>query len=322
MRARLLFATLLFPAALAAQPVLTAATHQPQAGDTPLRQALSPDTLFPGPSGSNVTWNFSALQLQPFPDSLQVLNAIPLPPQNYNVAFNATNAPSLKVDYFVSWADSLAFSGRDHNIPDFDPVQLYDSELMLRFPMAYGDQHDDHFSGTHQSIAGLTSFTGRTHVQADAFGTLVLPGGTYPDVLRIRQHDTVTVFGTDIVFDTYYFYAAAWRYPLLVIGQNTYWRGNFVETYYPQAIVTGNPAPQASQLPLLWPTPFHDALHLNTTTPGTLRILGVDGREYFNETFKMAVSEYKISLGGLPAGIYIASYRNDQGSWQQRVVRQ
>lgn len=321
MRARLLIATLFLPAALAAQPVLTAATHQPQAGDTPLRQTLSPDTLFPGPSGSNVTWNFSALQLQPFPDSLQVLNAIPLPPQQYNVVFSATNAPSLKVDYVVSWADSLAFAGRDYSYADFDPVQLYDPELLLRFPMAYGDQFDDDFAGMHQSILGPANFTGRTHVQADAFGTLVLPGGTYPDVLRIRQHDTVTVFGTDIVSDTYYFYAASLRYPLLVIGQNTYWRASFVETYYPQAIVTGQPEPQVSQLPQVWPNPFQDALHFHTAASGTFRVIGLDGREYFSATYRSKAATQTVALGWLPAGTYIATYTDRQGGWQQMIVR-
>ena len=322
MRARLLFATLFFPAALAAQPVLTAATHQPQAGDTPLRQALSPDTLFPGPSGSNVTWNFSALQLQPFPDSLQVLNAIPLPPQHYNVAFNATITSAIKVDYFMAGGDSLAFAGRDYSNADFDPAQFYNTQLMLRFPIAYGDQFDDTFSGTHQSIIGPVSFSGNTHVHADAFGTLVLPMGTYPNVLRVHAHDTVIGFGGPVAFDTYTFYAVNLRYPLLVIGLDTYWNLSYVETYHPEAIFTHARAPKSGAAIRLFPNPFHDALHLKTTTPGTLRILGVDGREYFNETFKTAKSEYKISLGGLPAGIYIASYHNDQGSWQQGVVRQ
>lgn len=322
MKTRLVLATLLLPIALSAQPVLTAATHQPQPGDTPLRQALSPDTLYPGPSGSNVTWNFSALQLQASPDSLQVINSVPLPPHDHNLVLNTTNSPALKVDYLISRADSLAFAGRDYSNADFDPVLLYDSELMLRFPVAYGDQLVDDFSGTHQTIAGPTNFTGRTHMQADAFGTLVLPGGTYPDVLRIRQHDTVAVFGTDIVFDTYYFYAASLRYPLLVIGLNTYWRDSYVETYYPQAIVTGRPEPQVGQAAQVWPNPFQDALHFRSPSPGTLRITGMDGREYFHATYPNKATINTLALGWLPAGTYIASFTDRQGGWQQLIVRQ
>jgi hypothetical protein len=307
---------------LKAQPVLTAATHRPQIGDNPQRQPLSPDTLYPGPSGSNVTWNFSQLQPQPFSDSVEVISTIPLPPWNYNLAFNVANAPGIKIDYYVSDNDSLAYAGRDYSISDFDPVAFFNTELLLRFPMQYGDAFEDSYSGNHLTIAGPTNFTGVVHVEADAFGTLVLPGGTYPNILRIHHRDTLVVFSVPYVFDTWYFYAANYRYPLLMIGADTYWRGNYVETYYPEAIITEAPGPQTARQLQIYPNPFNAALTLSAPVPGELRIMGIDGKEYFKDVFKQGFLEKKILIEGLPTGLYVASYTHAGGTWHQRLVQQ
>jgi hypothetical protein len=314
---------LLSPFSLAAQPVLTAANQQPQWGNIPLRHSIDPDTLFPGPSGSNVTWNYGTIVMLPDPDSVQVLNNPSLPPWFYNTEFNVSNAITREIDYYISAGDSLAYAGKDHDYADFDPVRLFNPSVQVRFPMTYGDQWVDQFAGTHQSIAGPVSFSGISHVEADAFGTMILPGSVFTDVLRIHQHDSVFIGGNyQWDFHTYTFYSASYRYPLLIVSRDSYWRIiDYVETYY-NVFTSGTQGPGAVAPITLEPNPFHEALHLTVTAPGTLSIFGMDGREYFKETFTMEISNYKIPHGELSAGVYIASYTNEQGSWQQRIVRQ
>jgi hypothetical protein len=308
--------------ALSAQPVLNSASHFPQVGDTILRVRLEPDTLHPGPSGSNVIWNFSQLHTNLQADSVAVLQTLGMPIFSHNAVFSVFGTGMIYNDYYWASGDSLCYVMQDHNIPDLDPVQFINNQVLLRFPVNYGDHLTDVFSGEHQTIAGPVNFSGNTTVDVDAFGTLILPGGSYSDVLRIHQHDTIVVFGQPIAFDTYYFYAASLRYPLLVIGQNTYLRGSFVETYYPGAIVTARPDAQAGLDVQLSPNPFEETLTLRAPGPGELRIVGLDGREYSKTLIRQGFSENKIMLGGLPAGMYVATYTCGQGSWQQRIVKQ
>ncbi|MBK9077280.1 MAG: PDZ domain-containing protein [Flavobacteriales bacterium] len=139
-------------------------------------------------------------------------------------------------------------------------------ELSLAAPLAYGDTVDDAWCYTSAGLGVNYHFCGLTRHTLDATGTLVMPYGTIPDVLRTRTR-TYHV-SDDTPADTSYNITHAWwvpglRWPLLE-------HNRFIDSNGNELIsVTVLGASQALAVPdrsvvdaLLYPVPFRDELTL------------------------------------------------------------
>lgn len=92
---------------------------------------------------------------------------------------------------------------------------------VVRYPMAYGDMFTDPYSCTGHTGGVPFTRTGEVDLQADGYGTLITPYGTYTNVLRIAIYDTYHDVGSNIDYEgsvsSYLWYKPGIHVPLMGI---------------------------------------------------------------------------------------------------------
>lgn len=213
---------------LFSQTTLTRSCNSFRSGDRLVKQEV--EYKDPGKSGEHIFWDFSTVE--PVNDHYQV--------KYYSYDDSLMIGQERRTLYkYIMHGDSLMCSGFENKstlIANRKP------ELMLVFPLSFGNRHEDYFHGNGDYCGGLflTEF-GKTSVVADACGEVLLPEG---DTLRhvLRTHHTKyllqkhrpyilmaekdTVCNTDSIeshltsdslhtrIDTYRWYAEGYRYPV------------------------------------------------------------------------------------------------------------
>ena len=218
-----------------AQPVLEKSYNMFRSGDKLTKQQM--EFKKPGEAGADQYWDFS---------QLKTIN------ENYQVSY-LDYLDSLVVDreqrtlYKYSLkGDSLLFVGFENPVTIINHLK---PELHLVFPVRYEDHHQDYYYGTGNYGGQLdVTLSGKFSSHADAYGTIVLPGGdTLRNVFRVHYtkkqlekklpHYSFSVpdsiFSTDSIeyrlatdtlwtqTDTYRWYAEGYRYPVFETIENT-----------------------------------------------------------------------------------------------------
>jgi hypothetical protein len=310
---------LFWPFLLPAQPVLTQGQHMLQYGDTVVRQTYSFNSISPGPAGANVTWDFT--QLQPlFVESgeVQPVLNMPLFAYNYQIAFSSPTFTHYM--WYQAGADTVTFAGHNRSSLEPDIAEFWDSDVLLRLPMHYGDQHTDSYWGRSTAMLRPPHFSGTSSIDADAYGTLLLPGRTYTDVLRVHKHDVVFDSVNTSTFDTWYYYSASQCFPVLVYGDNTYFNGTYaISNETRSGLVSAQEA--AMQRPLeLRRNPVQDELVLRVAAQGELRVTGVDGKVHHQSTVPAGRSDLRIPFGHVAPGVYLVSLTTVTGNHHQKFI--
>jgi len=251
---KLLPALLLMSSATAfAQPTLTFVTSNPEINDQFVSVACDTTGITPGGGGMDITWTYTALPnllvpatfITPNLDTATV-TAFSTSNPGYTdlltaagglgstTAFlgstNAIASPSgMGTTYVQALGDKVSQTGVYISTTDFavytDPMD------QLRYPFTYNSTFTDTYAGAlvYTPPVGspvLATESGSVTVTADAWGTLVLPGNTYANVLRVHSsqsfRDSADVFGVgendtwDL--ETYTWYVPGYHSPLLTIS--------------------------------------------------------------------------------------------------------
>lgn len=198
----------IFSLTLAGQHRLSQQLNSLRASDKLLKQQV--EFKDPGSSGRNLTWDFRMLNqlndeysLKYFiPDSTQMDTICGMEHQTRY--------------YYSQKRDSIWATGFENATTLMEYKQ---PELRMKFPFSYGDTLFSYFKGEGEYSRRLKlSVSGYTRVEADAEGTLQLPG--FEDVknaLRVRTMRYYTETGkdsTEMMIDTYAWYAEGVRYPV------------------------------------------------------------------------------------------------------------
>jgi hypothetical protein len=157
----------------------------------------------------------------------------------------------------------------------------------MKFPFKYQDKYSGNFSGSvFYSGVERGRITGNYTVEADAWGTLILPGDiSYNKTLRVKTEKSyvneLENSEQEVHITTYRWYNSIHRYPLLVLteysisssGQTTIKH----QAAYNNDAVTGI-SPADSESILLYPNPASDHLVLeyDAIAAGTLIFTIVD----------------------------------------------
>lgn len=260
-----------------AQPVLTFEKHALLADqDNPMSYCEYKEA---GASGANINWDFSDLQfLQSFTGYLKNSNLTEI-----GVNFPDANTELTEFDaiyYFNVDRDQVAqygYSSTNQKIQTRYDVPF----VKMQFPFSYSGNFSGTFSGvTYYSGVEQGTISGTYSVEADAFGTLNLPGNTvYENVLRIRTeksyYGTLNSGSQNVDIVTYRWYSEQYRYPILVLTEYTVKSGDTETTKY-QAAYNNNAVsfilPVSEESILLYPNPTNDYLTLecNAVAAGTL----------------------------------------------------
>jgi len=180
----------------------------------------------PGNSGTGMTWNYATLVNTEtiMVDSFMMPTATPYG-GTFPTAQIAVHEVAPNTDYYVYFHNDGSEYQRIGNVqPD---VVIYSNPANeFPYPVSYGNSFNDTYYASYTNIASgsLVHMSGATALTADGSGTLILPSGTYSNILRLKgirdEHDTIfsipTVYYHLIV--TYYdYYQPSLYYPLLSI---------------------------------------------------------------------------------------------------------
>jgi len=209
----------LLATAASAQPTLTAATNTPLVG-TSFAVNFGP-YVQPGSAGPNRTWDLSTLSID---SSLtaQYINASNTP---HSAQFpNATIAEvnDLVAQYYRVASDGIHFAGSD----DGESVIVHAPQgTYLPFPCTFGTSWSSPQNATFLIEESEVIRTGTFTGQVDGYGTLVMPGGSIPNVLRVHWthvlQDDLGFFAIDHTYDSYAYFVAGQAWPIAELLTST-----------------------------------------------------------------------------------------------------
>lgn len=184
-------------AGLMAQPTMTSVSA-PAVGFTYSSSAVDFGTLTEGPSGANVTWDFSSAadtgEVTTFdfvdPSTLTDFSSFPTANLAYAGLLNGTSFNA----YFRNSATGFELLGSAVSsefgsfvIPFTNPMTIYGYSTTLNTTVSDNYKSETFFDF---GIGNTTnSTTGTINYEVDAYGTLTTTSGTYNNILRLKRYD-------------------------------------------------------------------------------------------------------------------------------------
>jgi len=226
----LLFSFLSLSTAALAQPVITAADLTPTPGTTQIGDSV----IFvdvSGMTGPNQSWDLS--DLSPFGPSYNYSWINPNSGPGASNFSGANVAMTVEIVSFYSKISSDKYEdvGYYINVDATEVIETF-SNPSTRFglPLSYNASGTDTYAST-TSFGGLFDITtsGSTNWNVAGYGTLILPTGTFSNVLLVHVVDSsvdTQSFGgfeisTNVTDDVYFFYKAGYALPLAVFESIT-----------------------------------------------------------------------------------------------------
>lgn len=187
-----------------------------KAGDTHISTKASYQN--PGEAGENVQWDFSTLTC--INKKVLTLEEVDDLAASSNFS-GATVAVNDDGNYFFYQNDLIANDFKGHTTQN--SIITYTTPIRkMSYPFSYKDYFEDRFVGNGLYNGSVhTDISGSYKVEADAFGTLILPNAVIKNALRVKAHTKTIEVGycnwAKIETVKYLWYAPDERYPVLVI---------------------------------------------------------------------------------------------------------
>ena len=179
---------------LTAQPVLTNKTI-PSVGEKYSYSYYDTVGVKAGSSGTGITWDFSKIiKLSGADETVNFEIIDPSITPQADLFKEATYAYVQSLDntnnaygYYKAYNDKIERLGTGF---DEGAEILTDLELIAKFPFTYQNSYKDKFAGKIDVTADGETMTlnrgGEISVLADAYGTVILPSGTFNNMLRLK----------------------------------------------------------------------------------------------------------------------------------------
>lgn len=280
----------------------------------------------PGPSGANQTWDFSALNCSgTFTSNWEATS--PWMATGYPTATVAFESQSFSGVYEAS-AAAFRYLGFAEGI-SLTSARLSDPADEVRYPFALGSSYTDTFSGDSyfpNGNGGVDSaeVSGTLFVEADAYGTLILPWGTVSDVIRIHKMRTNIYVDGTATEEEYRFYQPGVHHPWMRTNRKTNsWNTDVVEgaRYYNPANVgiVGRSDQEASLT--VSPNPASGTVTIELPNSGAMdhQLIDATGRmvQVLNSRGEQQIT---LDLHALPSGQYILRSSSADGMHHTPVI--
>lgn len=304
-----------------AQTTLTSSNLNPQAGESFTDNQCNYQS--PGSAGANQTWDFSTLTST----------------GSQSTSYSATSVAgaNLKADYGSSQAYILYNSSGQEMLQadNGSTVITYsDGEMLFQFPMAYGTTVTDDFRATFTSNGFPAVREGSNQQEADAYGTLILPGQTISDVIRIHYtqdySDTIdigTPYVVDYQTDIYIWYRAGYHSHLLSFTSYNF--GGQTGSYgiYTNTTTVGTEAISGIDKVTILGNPVKDVINfqVEATTQKTINYSLYDAlgqNVYLTNTSEISngINSYSIDVNSLPSGMYALKISDNESAINKLII--
>ncbi|HNS12715.1 MAG TPA: T9SS type A sorting domain-containing protein [Bacteroidia bacterium] len=301
------------------QPEVTSG-NLPQTGDHVVIGLCSdiPDaTALNASTGSGLTWDFSSLT-EVEEQYFEFVDPASTP---WGAEFPTATLCGISWDdaysYYRVTGSSLNTVGFAILIPPSDTAKLVytTEETIAPIPYSLGTMNTSSFSGTSYAQGFSVPFNGNIDFHADGDGTLILPNGTYSNVVKYHFYRTQSTGVTTSTKDQWAWVSEDFRFWLLLMettydGFNTTHRVWFDKS--PESSTT-SVQEIAEKTCTIFPNPVSSgsALYINTELAyDHLNLLDLSGREL--KTFSKA--EKQFHLDGISAGVYLLKMSDKDGA--------
>jgi hypothetical protein len=320
----------IFPFAIQSQTVQ--GTDFPMVGMVNKLMLTDSNGVVPGNAGDGVTWDFSSLQSNGL---FRVDSFISPASSPYATSFPSATLVDHQsypgTDYFIYFKDDGSAFQRIGNVHT-DTVKYPNPANQFPYPLSFGTSNSDTYFASYYSGGNLAHMSGVINNSVDGRGTLILPNGTYYNVIRMKftRHEMDTVFmpmpvpGTlDETF--YYWYQTQSYYPLLYIqNTNTTVSGYSVnEKYvgYRQGILGIDEQNAIDSKFFCYPNPANESItvryKLAQVQKLELTLFNLEGIPVFQSSMP-SNGRININIERLPNGIYLL--RSNTGDVKKVVV--
>jgi len=220
-----------------------------------------------GANGAACIWNFSKLetssQLTSYMyDVTKTSNSLDIPEAN-------TVLEEFGVKFFFKSSGSIM---EQYGTVSGNTITKYDKPFVkMVFPFEYGDVYSGDFSGIIEGPNFKQPIEGNYSLEADAYGTLIIPTGIYNNVIRIKtykeEHSKGSSCNCGVI--SYKWYSKDIRYPLLTIiqSQNSNGTTTIRTAYYSKVKlneVTEKVKPELENLSTnIYPNPFIESFKID-----------------------------------------------------------
>lgn len=311
-------------------PVITAGNSQ-TFGDSLTSYKIDTTGLTAGSAGTNVTWDFSTI------DSIGITYRNTMDPSTTpypayyptaNTAEKIVSGTSITYQFYNNTNDSMNIVGVSGSVID-STIYFNDDKAMV-YPFTFQDSFWDtsiytaYFTGAHN-----ISYQSRT-TTSDGYGTLILPNGTFNNILRYY----VDTYRTDSTFIGMSFYST-----FLWYTREYFWVSQDYKGYllYINTIKTKNGSPQntrtasytISPIPVLstgvkhisskssdlvaYPNPASNSITIESTTPfnnAAITVLDITGQELL-KVKNINGKKIKVNTADLSKGVFYYTITDD-----------
>lgn len=304
---------------LVAQPVVTAEGAMPFLGFSYTEITASSFVDDPQ-TGPDVVWDYSGLE-QGFQRYI-AWSAIPNQ-QQQDTWPNAEFFRSGGGGYFSVSPEGVYYHGQQHLLSQ---LVYQDPELVVKFPMNYGDSWSDEWAATQ---TGNGTRVGERRAVVSGYGTLLLPWGEVNDVLRVDMVDSLVIRISPsaepyLLLDTVsQYFKNGYQWWLLEARNSTQvFMGSPTQTLtekYMDALSTNNDSDDPSDQDgmLLFPNPVDDHLYVripHSSVNTMVEVLDATGRSVRQELIggaTEAAAALQFNVQGLAPGHYTVRLRSD-----------
>jgi hypothetical protein len=308
-----------------AQPVITT-NNIPQLGDAVTiglcSDIVDADALNTS-AGAIQTWDFSGLteteeQMFTFVDPATTFWANDYPGANLcGVSWTGSHS------YYHVGSGALETSGNAQIVPGTAPedtikmIYSTDIERIVPLPYTYLDQSTDNFAGSFSFGALVGTMDGNISFEADGYGTLILPNGTYENVVRYhfnRTQNNTLITTTTTTKEQWAWVSEDHRFWLLLMEINFDGFATSDLVWYDKSPLPAVVSSVQEREALAW------SIHPNPASIGTSVLLQSDvpvGHRLLDASGRLVrsypVGTLQLDTDGLAAGSYLLERTDREG---------
>lgn len=327
-------------AALAQSPSLTSSNIL-SIGDTyTYHVADSNAANLDGVTGANVTWDYSTLKGYTNTLDENILDASTTAQASSFTSSSITDELQGNLMIYSSMTADSSFSQgyffNDATLGDVVAKFSTDEMKLMQYPFTFGDQISDTHSGT-MTVPGLVqlplNYSGSIEVTADGYGTLLLGGNTYNNVLRVKTTENSlaqTIIAGDILLNRvqyFYYQPGSQNFPVLMhisltVGTNSA-SVVYSKDLLPPLSVTNLSATTNINV---YPNPVKDQMNISIDSKeafnGRLSIRNILGQEIIRTNANINIGENQLELDAskLNAGVYLVNLTSGSSTITKKIT--
>lgn len=298
-----------------AQPILTKNNIAPQSGQ--VFSIINLSNQSPGFSGPNQVWDLSNASTVGN-STINVNDASSSP--------NAGNFPNANIVSFHSGNGEHSFFQINTNEWEYYglhtslSISYSNPQTVLKFPFTYNDALVDTFYCVFNVGYNIYRM-GFVTIEADSYGSLVLPSGTYTNVLRV--HYTINTKdssqnGVTNYTQEYYYWYKEWNYnpiAFMDISAGGYYLENIVNSVVEKELsysIKIFPNPATNELTIV----FSELAELSAK----VELFSIHGKTIITET--IYIEQNKIDISSLPSGLYFITISTPKHTYTRKILKE